>query len=66
MVVLSPFLVVFLSRKTIIEQFEQLVLYLFTCRTKTDGFIGAIGVSGGTVEDDLKIAKAAQQALANL
>jgi len=34
--------------------------------TKSNGFIGAIGVSGGTVEDDLKIAKAAQQALANL
>lgn len=62
---LSPSLVVFLSRNHISQYSESFGVF-FTFRTKSNGFIGAIGVSGGTVEDDLKIAKAAQQALANL
>ena len=36
------------------------------CRSKTGKFIGSIGVSGGTVEADLDIAKAAAAAVASL
>ena len=62
MVASLPSLEVFLSgRLASVILSEQSV-----CRTSAGTFIGAIGVSGGTVEEDLEIARAAAQAVANL
>ena len=61
MVAWSHFLEESHSSKDII--FINMELKLIFIRNKSGQFIGAIGVSGGTVEDDLKIARAAADAV---
>ena len=47
------------------DNFRFITLYVFL-RNGSGEFIGSIGVSGGTVEDDLVVAKAAAKAVAEL
>ena len=49
----------------IMDNLKFITLYVFL-RNGSGEFIGSIGVSGGTVEDDLVVAKAAAKAVAEL
>ena len=48
------------------DRFRQITTFFRSFRNSKGEFIGSIGVSGGTVEEDLEIAKAAAEAVRNM